>query len=146
MYTLWIFGQLLEGLLGRWRFLALYLLAGSAGSIGVLWLAIRASAVVGASGAIFGLMGAFLVIQRRLGGQTTQLFVLLGINLVIGFIPGFNVAWQAHLGGLVVGALVGFIFVETRQRSRQALQMWLLVGVVVVLVLLSLRYFVFPSF
>jgi membrane associated rhomboid family serine protease len=146
MYTLWIFGQLLEGLLGRWRFLALYLISGLGGSIGVLWLSDPRVGVVGASGAIFGLMGAFLVIQRRLGGQTTQLFVLLGINLVIGFIPGFNVAWQAHLGGLVVGALVGFIFVETRQRSRQALQVWLLVGVVVVLLLLSLRFFVFPPF
>lgn len=144
MYTLWIFGQLLEGLLGRWRFLALYLISGLGGSIGVLWLSDPRVGVVGASGAIFGLMGAFLVIQRRLGGQTTQLFVLLGINLVIGFIPGFNVAWQAHLGGLVVGALVGFIFVETRQRSRQALQVWLLVGVVVLLLLLSLRFFMFP--
>ena len=119
MYTLWIFGQLLEGLLGRWRFLALYLLGGLGGSVGVLWLADPERAVVGASGAIFGLMGAFLVIQRRLGGQTTQLFVLLGINLVIGFIPGFNVAWQAHLGGLVVGALVGLHLVETRKRSQQ---------------------------
>jgi membrane associated rhomboid family serine protease len=146
MYTLWIFGQLLEGLLGRWRFLALYLISGLGGSVGVLWLSDPRVGVVGASGAIFGLMGAFLVIQRRLGGQTTQLFVLLGINLVIGFIPGFNVAWQAHLGGLVVGALVGFIFVETRQRSRQALQIWLLAGVVVVLLLLSLRFFVFPVF
>ncbi len=146
MYTLWIFGQLLEGILGRWRFLALYLISGLGGSIGVLWLSDPRVGVVGASGAIFGLMGAFLVIQRRLGGQTTQLFVLLGINLVIGFIPGFNVAWQAHLGGLVVGALVGFIFVETRQRSRQALQVWLLAGVVVVLLILSLRYFVFPPF
>ncbi|WP_344293032.1 rhomboid family intramembrane serine protease [Agromyces neolithicus] len=146
MYTLWIFGQLLEGLLGRWRFLALYLISGLGGSIGVLWLSDPRVGVVGASGAIFGLMGAFLVIQRRLGGQTTQLFVLLGINLVIGFIPGFSIAWQAHLGGLVVGALVGFIFVETRQRSRQALQVWLLAGVVVVLLLLSLRFFVFPVF
>jgi membrane associated rhomboid family serine protease len=146
MYTLWIFGQLLEGILGRWRFLALYLISGLGGSIGVLWLSDPRVGVVGASGAIFGLMGAFLVIQRRLGGQTTQLFVLLGINLVIGFIPGFNVAWQAHLGGLVVGALVGFIFVETRQRSRQALQVWLLAGVVVLLLILSLRYFVFPPF
>ncbi|MCD2440845.1 rhomboid family intramembrane serine protease [Agromyces sp. SYSU K20354] len=146
MYTLWIFGQLLEGLLGRWRFLALYLISGLGGSIGVLWLSDPRVGVVGASGAIFGLMGAFLVIQRRLGGQTTQLFVLLGINLVIGFIPGFNVAWQAHLGGLVVGALLGFIFVETRQRSRQALQVWLLAAVVVVLLLLGLRFFVFPVF
>ncbi|WP_232497734.1 rhomboid family intramembrane serine protease [Agromyces humatus] len=146
MYTLWIFGQLLEGLLGRWRFLALYLISGLGGSVGVLWLSDPRVGVVGASGAIFGLMGAFLVVQRRLGGQTTQLFVLLGINLVIGFVPGFNIAWQAHLGGLVVGALVGFIFVETRQRSRQALQVWLLAGVVAVLLILGLRFFVFPVF
>ena len=144
MYTLWIFGQLLEGLLGRWRFLALYLISGLAGSVGVLWLGDPRMGVVGASGAIFGLMGAFLVIQRRLGGQTTQLFVLLGINLVIGFVPGFNIAWQAHLGGLVGGALVGLIYVETRKRSRQALQIWLLVALVAVLVALSLRYFYLP--
>ncbi|WP_026482027.1 rhomboid family intramembrane serine protease [Agromyces subbeticus] len=144
MYTLWIFGQLLEGLLGRWRFLALYLIAGLGGSVGVLWLGDPRVAVVGASGAIFGLMGAFLVIQRRLGGQTTQLFVLLGINLVIGFVPGFNIAWQAHLGGLAVGALIGFIFIETRKRSQQKLQIWLLVGVALVLLLLSLRYFFLP--
>lgn len=144
MYTLWIFGQLLEGLLGRWRFLALYLIAGLGGSVGVLWLGDPRVAVVGASGAIFGLMGAFLVIQRRLGGQTTQLFVLLGINLVIGFVPGFNIAWQAHLGGLAVGALIGFIFIETRKRSQQKLQIWLLVAVALVLVLLSFRYFFLP--
>ena len=60
---------------------------------------------------------------------------MLGINLVIGFIPGFNVAWQAHVGGLVVGALVAFIFARTRQRSRQALQIWLLIGVVVLLLI-----------
>lgn len=144
MYTLWIFGQLLEGLLGRWRFLALYLIAGLGGSIGVLWLGDPRIAVVGASGAIFGLMGAFLVIQRRLGGQTTQLFVLLGINLVIGFVPGFNIAWQAHLGGLAVGAVIGFIFIETRKRSQQKLQIWLLVAVAAVLVLLSFRYFFLP--
>ena len=100
--------------------------------------------VVGASGAIFGLMGAFLVIQRRLGGDATQLFVLLGINLVIGFVPGFNIAWQAHLGGLVGGALVGLIFVETRKRSQQALQVGLLVALTVLLLILSLRYFIFP--
>lgn len=144
MYTLWIFGQLLEGLLGRWRYLTLYLLAGFAGSVGVLWFAPPNVPVVGASGAIFGLMGAFLVIQRRLGGQATQLFVLLGINLVIGFIPGMNVAWQAHLGGLAAGALIGFILVETRKRSQQRLQMWLLIAVGAVLVLLSLRYLFFP--
>lgn len=144
MYTLWIFGQLLEGLLGRWRFLALYLIAGLGGSVGVVWLSEPNSAVVGASGAIFGLMGAFLVIQRRLGGQTTQLFVLLGINLVIGFVPGFNIAWQAHLGGLVVGALIGLVFVETRKRSQQGLQIVLLAVITIVLLALAARYLYFP--
>lgn len=146
MYTLWIFGQLLEGLLGRGRFLALYLISGLAGSVGVLWLGDPFTGVVGASGAIFGLMGAFLVIQRRLGGQATQLFVLVGINLVIGFVPGFNISWQAHLGGLVGGALVGLILVETRKRDQTGLQIGLLIGLVAVLVLLSLRYFVMPAF
>jgi membrane associated rhomboid family serine protease len=146
MYTLWIFGQLLEGLLGRWRFLSLSLISGLAGSIGVLWLGDPRTGVVGASGAIFGLLGAFLVIQRRLGGDATQLLILLGINLVIGFIPGFNIAWQAHLGGLVGGALVGLIFVETRKRDQRGLQVGLLVGLTVVLILLGLRYFVFPPF
>lgn len=146
MYTLWIFGQLLEGLLGRWRFLSLYLISGLAGSVGVLWLGDPRTGVVGASGAIFGLLGAFLVIQRRLGGDATQLLILLGINLVIGFIPGFNIAWQAHLGGLVGGALVGLIFVETRKRDQRGLQAGLLVALTVVLILLSLRYFFFPPF
>jgi len=144
MYTLWIFGQLLEGLLGRWRFLTLYLISGLAGSVGVLWLGDPRTGVVGASGAIFGLMGAFLVIQRRLGGNATQLFILLGVNLVIGFVPGFNIAWQAHLGGLIGGALVGLIFTETRKRSQLGLQVGLLVGLVVLLLVLSLRYFYFP--
>lgn len=144
MYTLWIFGQLLENVLGRGRFLALYLISGLAGSVGVIWLADPNTSVVGASGAIFGLMGAFLVIQRRLGGNATQLLILVGINLVIGFLPGLNIAWQAHLGGLVGGALVGLIFVETRKREQGGLQVALLVGLTIVLLGLGLRYFYLP--
>ncbi|WP_344371226.1 rhomboid family intramembrane serine protease [Agromyces tropicus] len=146
MYTLWIFGQLLENVLGRWRFLALYLISGLAGSVAVLWLSDPRSGVVGASGAIFGLMGAFLVIQRRLGGNATQLLILVGINLVIGFVPGFNIAWQAHLGGLVAGGLIGLIYVETRKRDQRVLQFVLLGALVVLLIVLSLRYFLFPPF
>lgn len=138
MYTLWIFGQILERMLGRGRFLALYLLSGLAGSLGVLFLADPGMAVVGASGAIFGLMGAFLVIQRTLGGNATQLLVLVGINLVIGFLPGLNVAWQAHVGGLIGGAVIGLIFVQTRQRSKRGLQGLLLGGFAVLLVALAL--------
>ena len=144
MYTLLIFGQLLEPMLGRGRFLALYLISGLAGSVGVVLLAAPNTPVVGASGAIFGLMGAFLVIQRRLGGNMTQLLVLVGINLVIGFIPGTNIAWQAHVGGLAAGALMGLIFVETRSPRRKALQIGLLVALSVVLLLLASRYLFFP--
>ncbi|MDH6235455.1 rhomboid family intramembrane serine protease [Cryobacterium sp. CG_9.6] len=130
MYMLWIFGPILEDLLGRIRFLALYLVSGFAGSLGVLLLSSPTTVVVGASGAIFGLLGAYLVIQRRLGGNSTQLLVLLGINFVIGFIPGLNIAWQAHLGGLIGGALMGLIFVQTRRLKHQALQIPLVAALV----------------
>jgi membrane associated rhomboid family serine protease len=145
MYTLWIFGMLLEPLLGRARYLALFLISGFAGSLGVLLIASPTQAVVGASGAIFGMFGAFFVIQRRLGGDSTQLLVLIGINLIIGFIPGLGIAWQAHVGGLIGGALVGLIYVETRRISRQRWQVPLLTLLCVVLVVLSLIRFVLPN-
>ena len=143
MYTLWIFGQLLEPLLGRGRYLALYLLSALAGSLGVLFLANPFTPVVGASGAIFGLMGAFLVIQRRLGGNATQLLVLVGINLVIGFIPGLQIAWQAHIGGIIGGAVLGLIFVQTRRVRQKSVQVALIGAFAALLVLLSFaRFFV----
>ncbi len=142
MYTLWILGQILEPMLGRARFLSLYLLSGLAGSLGVLFLANPGQPVVGASGAIFGLMGAFLVIQRRLGGSSTQLLILVGINLVIGFLPGLNIAWQAHVGGLIGGAVLGLIFTQTRRPAQKSLQTLVLVAFAALLVVLScIRFF-----
>ena len=129
MYTLWVFGMALERMLGRGRYLTLFLLSGFAGSVGVLLLSSPLTPVIGASGAIFGLMGAYLVILRHLGGQASQLLVLVGLNLVIGFLPGMNVAWQAHVGGLVAGALIGLVFTRTRQRSQRRTQN-LLVGLI----------------
>ena len=134
MYTLFIFGQVLETLLGRGRFLSLYLLAGFGGSVAVMYLAGSQTGVVGASGAIFGLLGAFLVIQRKLGGDSTQLLVLLGINLVIGFLPGMSISWQAHVGGLVTGVLLGVIFANTRRRGQFTTQVALVSGLAVLLV------------
>ena len=105
------------------RFLTLYLIAGFGGSVAVLWLAPQSS-VLGASGAIFGLLGALLVIQRGLGGNSTQLVVVIALNLAIGFfIP--NVSWQAHVGGLVAGALVAFVYMRTRKRQQRVLQIML---------------------
>ncbi|MGH1526809.1 rhomboid family intramembrane serine protease [Leifsonia sp. L25] len=141
MYTLWVFGMALEPLLGRVRYLALFVISGFAGSLGVLLLSSPVQPVLGASGAIFGMFGAFFIIQRRLGGNATQMLVLLAINLGIGFLPGFNIAWQAHVGGLVGGLLVGLIYVETRQPQRRRWQLPLLALLSVVLVALSLIHF-----
>lgn len=146
MYTLWIFGRMLESMLGRARYLALYLISGLAGSVGVLLLSDPLTPVVGASGAIFGIFGAFFVINRRLGGDSRQLLVLLAINALIVFLPGSNIAWQAHLGGLIGGALVGLIYFETRKPGQQRTQILLLIALTAVLLLLGLRYFLFPLF
>jgi membrane associated rhomboid family serine protease len=96
--------------------------------------------VVGASGAIFGLMGAYLVILRHLGGNSTSLLVLLIINVVIGFLPGSNLAWQAHVGGLIGGALAGLIYTRTRGRDKMRMQRYLIGGLVIVELVAALAH------
>ncbi|TPV49859.1 rhomboid family intramembrane serine protease [Pseudarthrobacter phenanthrenivorans] len=138
MYMLWIFGQALEPLLGRVRFLAVYLLSAIGGSVGYLALTpilppAGPVGVVGASGAIFGLFGAMLLVQRQRGGDTRQLWVLIAINGVIGFlIP--QIAWQAHLGGLITGALCAAVVAYAPRGRRQGL--FQAAGLLAVLVLL----------
>lgn len=135
MYALWLFGRMLEEVIGRWRFLALYVLTALGGSVAVLLLA-PMTPVVGASGAIFGLFGAFFVINRGLGGNSIQLVIVLGLNLVIGFVvPG--IAWQAHIGGLLVGALIGSILLSTRRHTQTRRQGMLLTAVGAGLVVLT---------
>jgi membrane associated rhomboid family serine protease len=137
MLALWMIGRSLEPLLGRARFLTLYLLSALGGSVAVALLSFT-TPVVGASGAIFGLFGALIVIGRHIGANIAGIAIILAVNLAIGFIPGFNVSWQAHVGGLVVGALVGLIYARTRSVRRRALQVWLLVALTVVLFALLL--------
>lgn len=143
MYTLWIFGQALEPLLGRARFLALYLISAVGGSVGYLLLnpvlvpGQGLVGVVGASGAIFGLFGAMLLVQRHRGGETRQLWVLIAINGVIGFlIP--QIAWQAHLGGLITGGLCAAVLAYVPRGPRQRLlQAAGLAGVLLLLIAVS---------
>ena len=133
MYSLFVLGPELERLVGRWRFIALFLLSGLGGSVAVL-LSSPGSPVIGASGAIFGLFGAYFVIARHLGGNSRQLIIVIVINLVIGFIvPG--IAWQAHVGGLLIGALVAFVLVRTRDGQKRGVQLLLLVGVFLLLLI-----------
>ena len=126
MLAVYMIGQTLEPLLGRGRYLALYLISGLGGSVGVALIA-PGTWVVGASGAVFGLLGALLVIGRHVGANIRGIVTVLAINLALGFIPGFNVAWQAHVGGLAAGALIGFIYARTRARRQLGLQITLLV-------------------
>ena len=143
MYTLWIFGQALEPILGRIRFLAVYLISAFGGSVGFLLLnpllvpGQGLVGLVGASGAIFGLFGAMLLVQRQRGGDTRQLWILIAINGVIGFlIP--HIAWQAHLGGLITGGLCAAVLAYAPRGPRRGLIQALgLAGVVALLVAVS---------
>ena len=136
MLSLFLFGPLLERGVGKGRFIALYLVSALGGAVAVLLL-VPGTSVLGASGAIFGLLGAFFVIQRKLGGNTVQLMVVIGINLVIGFLPGTNISWQAHVGGLLAGAAVAFVYLRTRRRDQRTTQIVLVALIVAVLVALS---------
>ena len=128
MLALWLIGRSLEPLLGRWRFLTLYVLSAIGGSVAVALLS-PMTPVVGASGAIFGLFGALLIIGRHIGANITGIAIILGMNLVIGFIPGFNVSWQAHIGGLLTGLAIGFLFTRTKKKSQRTVQLLLLAAV-----------------
>lgn len=106
MLILWQLGSMLEPYLGRKTFLSLYFIAGVAGGIASILLNNPMTVSVGASGAIFGLMGAYAVLARRMSRPDTQILVLIGINLVIGFLVP-NIDWHAHVGGLIAGAIFG---------------------------------------
>lgn len=119
MYVLYILGSPLERVLGHGRFLTLYMLSGIGGSVASYWFSAVNTLSVGASGAIFGLMAAWIVIGRRLDRDVTQIIFLLGINVVLGFVIG-GIDWRAHLGGAVTGAVVGLILTTGRgQEGRR---------------------------
>lgn len=132
MLALWMIGRSLEPMLGRARFAALYVISALGGSVAV-GLISPLTPVIGASGAVFGLMGALFVIGRHLGANVTGIVVILGINLALGFLPGAQISWQAHVGGLVTGALVAFILARTRRPSQKWLQIGLLAALSVAL-------------
>ena len=120
-YAIWIFGRQLEPMLGPLRFLVLYLTSIVGGSVAVLWLSDPVVPVVGASGALFGLMAAFFVIIRETGGNASQLFGLIAINFALGFFVS-GISWEGHLGGMVTGLLIAFVYAKTRRPKQLGLQ------------------------
>jgi membrane associated rhomboid family serine protease len=119
MFTLLIVGPAVEVMLGKSRFLALYLLAGLGGNVMTYLIAPANGLSAGASGAIFGVMGAYVVLARIQRKPMVIVVVLIVVNLIIGF--SGNIEWQAHVGGLLVGMglALAYHFASTVRRSTQ---------------------------
>jgi membrane associated rhomboid family serine protease len=140
MFALYLLGPQLELVLGRLRYSLLYLMSGLVGSVTVYWLAAPSSMTIGASGAIFGLMGALLIVARKIRADTSALLALIGINTVITVLGAQYISWQGHLGGLVGGLLLGAALVHSPRRRRTAWQaLWLGVIGVAIAVLTLVR-------
>ena len=130
-----ILGPSLEGLLGRARFLAIYLVSALGGGVMYYFLAPENYPAVGASGAIFGLFGAWFVVSRRLHLDTRGIVVLIAINLAFSFFFHNAIAWQDHIGGLLTGALLTAAYAYAPPRHRTAIQAAATVAVVALMVI-----------
>ncbi|MFD7873396.1 rhomboid family intramembrane serine protease [Streptomyces sp. NPDC059766] len=120
MACLWNLGRMVEGQLGRVRYLALYLLSALGGSVLVLLIAPDAL-TVGASGAIFGLGAAYYVMARRLGADMESVNrFMIGLLLWMALSAGVT-SWQGHLGGLLTGAVVTLAYAYAPRDRRRAL-------------------------
>jgi membrane associated rhomboid family serine protease len=152
MYALFIFGPPLERFLGRLRYLTLYLGGALGGSVGVVLLYQLAVATngasskwfggflawglaLGASGAIFALMGALLVLRKAMGLQLTQILIVVAVNLAFGFLVR-GIAWEDHLGGLAVGAAIAGVYLVTRRAEQRTRQILSVAGIAAALVVI----------
>lgn len=135
MWWLWTLGQVVEQVLGRIRFLALYLLSAIGGSV-LGYLVAPTQGGVGASGAIFGLAAAYFIFARRLGRDTsgaTRLLMTFVVWMVIS--AGFT-SWEGHLGGLLAGGVLALAFAYAPRRHRAVLHAAATAGLLLLLVVL----------
>jgi membrane associated rhomboid family serine protease len=139
MWGLWILGRPLEELLGRARFVALYLLSGLGGSVSVYLFSDPNGFTAGASGAIFGLFAALIVVLRRMRRSVAGIVPVLVINLVITLgVPGISIA--GHFGGMVTGAAVAAGLAYAPRTVRTPVQVATIVGVLVLLGVLTIGW------
>jgi membrane associated rhomboid family serine protease len=134
MLALYFLGPMLEQVLGRVRFLAVYFVSAFTASAAVMLLSNPNGQTLGASGAIFGLMGALVVVAFKVGADLRQILFWLGLNLVFTFYNTGSISWQGHLGGLLGGALTAAIIVYAPRKNREAIQ-WTGIGLVLVVAL-----------
>lgn len=138
MLALWFLGPQLEQIFGRSRFLALYFISLLMASAFVMWLSYPAGSTVGASGAVFGLMGAILLVAQKHRGNVRTILMWLGANVVITIVGSSFISWQGHLGGFVGGLLVAVVVMYLPKKSRGQLQWPLLALLALVAVVLIL--------
>jgi membrane associated rhomboid family serine protease len=135
LWALLFVGPPMERQLGGVRFIAVYLASAIGGSVAFYFLAPQNELALGASGAIFGLFGAWLVIARRLRLDARVIVFLIVVNLALDFAGRHYIAWQAHVGGLITGALLTAAYVYAPRRSRGATQLAATLAVLAILAL-----------
>ena len=135
MIALWIIGRDIEPVLGRSRFTAVYFLSLLGGSVAVFLFSPVNIGAAGASTAVWGLMGALLVIVVRLKLNPQPVIAVIAINAVISFLPGISL--MGHLGGFVVGVLATAALLYAPRERRLPVQVGALVGIAVLLVALT---------
>jgi membrane associated rhomboid family serine protease len=133
MWALIVVGPALERMLGRARFLAVYLVSALAGSVFFYLVAPVAAPALGASGAIFGLFGAWFVLSRKLRMDSRPVLMLIGLNLIITFVV-HGIAWQDHLGGLIAGTALTAAYAYAPRANRALIQVGATVLIVALLV------------
>jgi membrane associated rhomboid family serine protease len=122
LYALFYVGPALERLLGSVRFAGVYLASAIGGALSYYFLAQPYVGALGASGAIFGLFGAWFVVSRRLRIDSRPIVMLIVLNLVISFVGAAYIAWQDHIGGLITGALLAAAYVYAPRKNRTLVQ------------------------
>jgi rhomboid protease GluP len=113
MYALLVLGNPIEEAYGKNKFLIVFFASLIAGSLTSAYFASIYSASVGASGAVFGLFGAMVVVGKRIGADIRSIVVIIGLNFVFGFALG-GVDWRAHLGGLIGGYVTSLLVLKNR--------------------------------
>ena len=134
MMALYILGPALERIMGRARFLMVYLVGGLAGSVMVLWLSAPGGSTLGASGAIYALLGGLLVTFRKARLDTSWLMQNLALGVVITIVGWRYISWQGHLGGLL-GGLVAAAIIAYAPKAHRSLVQWVGLGAFTVLLL-----------
>src|SRR3984885_12802399 len=136
MWALVVVGPSLEQLLGRVRFIAVYLLSAIGGGVAFFLIGQYYVLALGASGAVFGLFGAWFVVARKLRLDVRGIVTIIAINLVFSLLYRSTIAWQDHVGGLIVGALTTAAFAYAPRKHRTVIQVAAAVAILAIMVVL----------